>query len=135
MQEAGGYDLSYLLNASSDIVGDTRRTPCPAAAWKSLTTSPAIVSLHRQLPGRDAWRQRAGRAIQKHAGVCLETGHLPDSVHHPAFPSIILRPADVSRACVYRFGRREAEGGSGVGMRIGPGRIGDPQVYSQCEYR
>ncbi|MHC4181515.1 MAG: aldose epimerase family protein, partial [Planctomycetota bacterium] len=41
---------------------------------------------------------------QKHFGLTLETGHLPDAVHHPNFPSIILRPGQTYRqACVYRF--------------------------------
>jgi aldose 1-epimerase len=30
----------------------------------------------------------------RHAGVCLETQHWPDAVHHPAFPSIVLRPGE-----------------------------------------
>jgi aldose 1-epimerase len=28
----------------------------------------------------------------KHAALCLETQHYPDSVNHPGFPSTILRP-------------------------------------------
>jgi aldose 1-epimerase len=30
----------------------------------------------------------------KHAALCLETQHYPDSVHHPEFPSVILRPGE-----------------------------------------
>lgn len=28
------------------------------------------------------------------SGVCLETQHYPDAVHHPEFPSIVLRPGE-----------------------------------------
>ena len=27
-----------------------------------------------------------------HRAVCLETQHYPDAVHHPNFPSIVMRP-------------------------------------------
>ena len=34
----------------------------------------------------------------------LEPGHLPDSVHHSNFPSVILRPGETYRqTSVYRF--------------------------------
>jgi len=32
---------------------------------------------------------------QKHAGLCLETQHFPDSPNYPDFPSTILHPGDV----------------------------------------
>ena len=48
---------------------------------------------------------KGGVAYRRHAGLCLETGHLPDSVNRPEFPSIILRPgATYTQTCVYRFG-------------------------------
>jgi aldose 1-epimerase len=33
-----------------------------------------------------------GRTLPRHAGVCLETQHFPDSPNRPAFPSAVLRP-------------------------------------------
>jgi aldose 1-epimerase len=48
---------------------------------------------------------KGGVASCRHAGLFLETGHLPDSVNRPEFPSIILRPgATYTQTCVYRFG-------------------------------
>ncbi len=36
--------------------------------------------------------------------VCLETQHFPDAIHHPNFPSIVLRPGDVFRSTTeFRF--------------------------------
>ena len=50
----------------------------------------------------------------KHAGVCLETAHLPDSVNRPEFPSIILRPGQTYRqTCIYRFVVSPSEGSGG----------------------
>ena len=38
------------------------------------------------------------------AGMCLETQHYPDAIHHPKFPSIVLRPGEkYDTETVYRF--------------------------------
>jgi aldose 1-epimerase len=40
----------------------------------------------------------------KHAGLCLETQHFPDSVNQPKFPSVILRPGEKFHSTtVYTF--------------------------------
>jgi aldose 1-epimerase len=40
----------------------------------------------------------------KHAALCLETQHFPDSVHRPNFPSTILQPGQrFTSRTVYRF--------------------------------
>ena len=41
----------------------------------------------------------------KHAGLCLETQHFPDSPNQPGFPEAILRPGEklVSQT-IFRFG-------------------------------
>ena len=40
----------------------------------------------------DGSLQGRGRWLTKNAGVCLEPQHFPDAVHHPHFPSTVLRP-------------------------------------------
>lgn len=48
---------------------------------------------------------RHGRPLVRHAGVCLETQHLPDSPNHPAFSSTRLDPGQTYRqTTIYRFG-------------------------------
>jgi aldose 1-epimerase len=48
---------------------------------------------------------KGGRVYQKHAGLCLETQHFPDSPNHPGFPSTILRPGEqYDTQTVFRFG-------------------------------
>jgi aldose 1-epimerase len=47
---------------------------------------------------------KGGVAYAKHQGFCLEAQHFPDSVNHPAFPSVILRPGQTYRqTTVYQF--------------------------------
>lgn len=39
-----------------------------------------------------------------YSGVCLETQHYPDAVHHPNFPSIVLRPGEkYDTTTIYKF--------------------------------
>ncbi|MBM4088744.1 MAG: galactose mutarotase [Planctomycetes bacterium] len=102
IEAAGGYDLSYLRSADSDLVA-TLEDPVSGRRMEVTSTSPAIVLytgnyLDGTLHGKES------AVYRKHAAVCLETGHLPDSVHQPAFPSIIVRPGDTYRErCTYRF--------------------------------
>jgi aldose 1-epimerase len=47
---------------------------------------------------------KGGTAYGKHAGFCLEAQHFPDSVNHPNFPSVILRPGQTyKQTTVYKF--------------------------------
>lgn len=105
---ADGYDLSYPLD---HVDGSLRKAatlsePTTGRVMEVWTTQPAIVLYTgNYLDG--TVRGKAGAIYRKHAGVCLETAHLPDSVNQPGFPSIILRPGQTYRhTCVYRFSAR-----------------------------
>ena len=37
---------------------------------------------------------KGGVVYKKHQAFCLEAQHFPDSIHHPNFPSIVLRPGE-----------------------------------------
>ena len=101
----GGYDLAYLHNhpGGSPAHVATLHEPSSGRVMEVHTTAPAIVLytgnyLDGTLSGK------GGAVYRRHAGLCLETGHLPDSVHHPDFPSVILRPGETYRqTCIYRF--------------------------------
>jgi aldose 1-epimerase len=102
---AGGYDLAYLRSGPGPALARvaTLFEPVSGRRLEVATTSPAIILytgnyLNGSLTGK------GGRALRQHAGVCLETGHLPDSIRHAHFPSILLQPGAIYReTCVYRF--------------------------------
>lgn len=59
------------------------------------------MTLHANTPGVQfftanildgSYVGKGGTAYQKHAGVCFETQHFPNSVNIPHFPNTILRP-------------------------------------------
>jgi len=101
-----GYDLSYLRTRQDDALAQVASLYEPGSGrlMQVHTTPPAIVLYTgNYLDG--TLKGKGGAVYGRHAGVCLEAGHLPDSVHHETFPSIILRPPQVYRqTCVYRFG-------------------------------
>jgi aldose 1-epimerase len=130
---ADGYDLSYVLDGVAPGEGKgvgahlcevpsgpfrqvspdpfpayhaaTLREPTSGRVMDVLTAQPAIVLYTgNYLDG--SVKGKGGAVYAKHAGVCLETAHLPDSVNQPGFPSIILRPGQTYRhTCVFRFSR------------------------------
>ncbi len=102
---ADGYDLSYVLNRSAPGLAKaaTLNEPTSGRVMEVFTTQPAIVLYTgNYLDG--TLKGKGGAVYGKHAGVCLETAHLPDSVNQPAFPPVIVRPGQTYRhTCVYRF--------------------------------
>ena len=48
---------------------------------------------------------KGGRPMPFRSALCLETQHFPDSINHPDFPSVILRPGEwFSSTTAFRFG-------------------------------
>ncbi len=105
MDKVGGYDLSYLRTAEGRSLARVAllTEPVSGRRLEVITTSPALILYTgNYLDGR--LRGKGNVLYRKHAGLCLETGYLPDSVHHTAFPSIILPVGKTYReTCIYRF--------------------------------
>lgn len=102
---AGGYDGCYVFYRSGPkpVLMATLTAPATGRRLEVLSTELALILYTgNYLDGTLHGKQRA--VYGKHAGVCLETAHLPDSVNRPEFPSIILRPGETYRqTCIYRF--------------------------------
>lgn len=103
--KAVGYDLAYLLARRDDSLAHvaTVHEPVTGRVMEIDTTAPAMIFYTGDyLDG--SLRGKGGTVYPRHAGFCLEPGHLPDSVHHPEFPSVIFRPGETYRqTSVYRF--------------------------------
>jgi galactose mutarotase-like enzyme len=89
----------WRLDAPARLVG-----PESGRTLDVLTTEPGLqVYSGNFLDGTVVGK--GGEAYGRRAAVCLETEHLPDAPHHPAFPSTVLRPGELYRTTtVYRFG-------------------------------
>jgi aldose 1-epimerase len=103
-----GYDHNFVLDDSSAELKQAAELHDPASGrtLEIWTTEPAIQFYSGNfLDGRSHGKN--GVAYAKHAGLCLETQHYPDSPNHPEFPSTILRPGQTFNSLTtYRFSAR-----------------------------
>lgn len=105
MKGAGGVDFNYCFGAARQTkLAATLYSPKTGRVMEVVTDQPGVQcytgqGLHHTGKG--------GAKYGKYAGVCLETQCYPDGIHHPQFPTIVLRPQDVyDTLSVYRFGVR-----------------------------
>ncbi len=102
---ANGYDHNFVLvprNAGLRLAARIHE-PRSGRIMEVLTTDPGLQlytgnGLDGSLIGTK------GLPIERHAGLCLETQHFPDSPNQPTFPSTRLNPGEeYSSQTVYRF--------------------------------
>lgn len=104
-ETAAGFDTAFVVERRGEGLVPVARLAEPGSGrvLEVLSTEPAVVLytgnyLDGTLLGK------GGVPYRRHAGLCLETAHLPNSVNRPEFPSIILRPGKTyTQTCVYRF--------------------------------
>jgi aldose 1-epimerase len=100
-----GFDLGYLLRDEAGPLLKAARVfdPVSGRLLEVETTEPALIFYTGgHLPGNTVGK--GGTMYPRYGGVCLEPGRLPDSVHYPAFPSVIFSPDRPYRhSLVYRF--------------------------------
>lgn len=105
----GGYDHNYVIGNDTGALRPCARVTEPGSGrvMEVSTTEPGVqlyTGNHlKQWTGADA------AEYGPHGGLCLETQHYPDSVHHPQFPSTILRPGRTfTSTTVFKFGLGDA---------------------------
>ena len=103
---AGGIDHTFVLNGEAGRLRRVAavREPESGRTLAVSTTEPGLqVYTGNGLDGRVSGK--SGQSYQRHAGLCLETQHFPDSPNQPSFPSTLLHPGQryVSQT-VFQFG-------------------------------
>jgi aldose 1-epimerase len=103
--EEPGYDSNYVVNGGGNSLMPAARVrePCSGRVMEVHTTQPGVqLYTANYLDG--SLTGKRGMVYQRHSAFCLETQHFPDSVNHPNFPSIILRPGQTYRhTTLHRF--------------------------------
>jgi aldose 1-epimerase len=99
-----GLDHHYVLSRGSNGVRTVARLDDPSSGrhLEVLTDQPGlqVYSGNRLDPPVIGKR---GQRYVRHGGLCLEAHHLPDAVHHPHFPSVVLEPGGVyEHTTIYR---------------------------------
>ena len=90
-----GYDHNYVLGAGKELkVAARLEDPKSGRVMEVRTTQPAV-------------QLYTGNHL-KHTGVCLETQHYPDAIHHQNFPSIVVRPGQpLKETTVFAFSAKQ----------------------------
>lgn len=91
---SGGYDHNYVLDDPGSSRSPAARVydPMSGRVMEVFTTEPGVqLYTGNSLKGQVG---KGGQIYERRSALCLETQHFPDSVHHPNFPSIILRPGE-----------------------------------------
>ncbi len=99
-----GYDHNFVVNGGgkSPVLAARVREPISGRIMETWTTQPGVQLYTAN--HFDGFAGRGGARCEKFGGFCLETQHFPDSVNHPGFPSVILRPGETYRqTCIYKF--------------------------------
>jgi aldose 1-epimerase len=103
--DPGGYDLNFVLKGRERAPTLAARAyePKTGRVMEVFTTEPGIQFYTGNfLDGSN--KGKGGVSYKKHQAFCLETQHFPDSVNHPKFPSMIVKPGDTySSTTVYKF--------------------------------
>lgn len=102
MNAAGGVDFNY-------CTGRDRETKLIATLYSPKTGR--VMDVITDQPGVQCYTGqglnvtgKGGVHYGKYAGMCLETQHYPDAIHHPEFASIVLRPQDTyDTFTIYHF--------------------------------
>ena len=97
-----GYDHTFVLD-NKEAVDGTVYDPSSGRFMEFITDQPGVQFycgnfLNGSMIGH------GGKPYNYRSGLCLESGHYPDSPNHPEFPSTVLNPGDTFKSqTIYRF--------------------------------
>jgi aldose 1-epimerase len=100
-----GYDHNFVLDNREDV-DVVLYEPVSGRVLEVLTDQPGMqFYCGNFLNGSQVGH--GGKPYNHRTGLCLESGHYPDSPNHPEFPSTILNPGDTYKSqTIYRFSVR-----------------------------
>ena len=100
-----GYDHNYCINGGGGTLALAARLyePKSGRLMEVLTTEPGVQFYTGNFLDGTLTGKR-GITYQKHAALCLECDHYPDSINQPKFPNSVLRPGETyQQTTVYKF--------------------------------
>ncbi len=111
----GGYDHNFVLDKTEAARSALDDSDCELtlAAVVYEPTSGRVMEVHTSEPGIQFYTSnfltgeltgKRDTVYRRHAALCLETQHFPDSPNHPEFPSTRLETGErYSHTTVHRF--------------------------------
>jgi aldose 1-epimerase len=97
-----GYDHNYILD-NKEPVDVVLYEPVSGRMVEVMTDQPGMqLYTGNFLDGKQIGH--GGQPYNFRTGLCLESGHYPDTPNHPEFPSTVLNPGDTYKTqTIYRF--------------------------------
>jgi aldose 1-epimerase len=97
-----GYDHNYILDNKEDV-DVTVYEPVSGRMLEVITDQPGMqLYTGNFLDGTKSGH--GGKVFKFRSGLCLESGHYPDSPNHPEFPTTVLNPGETFKSTtIYRF--------------------------------
>ena len=105
-QVPGGYDHNWVLNKKDDGLEKVAslHESTSGRMMEVWTTEPGLQFYSGNFLDGTLTNTKDGKKYVKHAALCLETQHFPDSPNQPSFPNTILKPGETYRhTTVYKF--------------------------------
>ncbi|GIW85942.1 MAG: aldose 1-epimerase [Isosphaeraceae bacterium] len=100
-----GYDHNYVLSRTCPVQrAEGAEVPEPRfAARLKDPGSGRVMTVHTTHPGVQLYTGnflsgaagKGGKPYPRRSALCLETQHFPDAIHHPEFPTVVLRPGEI----------------------------------------
>lgn len=87
---SGGYDSNFIISGTPAAVVTV---PTSGIVMTVTTTEPGV-----QFYSGNFMKYRKGKngaTYDRRSGLCLETQHYPDSIHHPEWPTCVLRAGEI----------------------------------------
>lgn len=106
---ANGFDFNWVLNTYKDGKGDDTKvaasvvSPETGIKLEVFTNEPGIqVYSGNFLNGKITGKN--GKVYEKHAAICLESQHFPNTPNQPKWPSAELKPGQTYKShCIFKF--------------------------------
>ncbi len=97
-----GYDHNFILDNKEDV-DVTVYEPVSGRMLEVITDQPGMqLYTGNFLDGTKIGH--GGKPFNFRAGMCLESGHYPDSPNHPEFPTTLINPGETLKSTtIYRF--------------------------------
>ncbi len=97
-----GYDHNYILD-NKEEVDVTVYEPVSGRMLEVITDQPGMqLYTGNFLDGTKTGH--GGKTFKYRSGLCLESGHYPDSPNHPDFPTTVINPGETFKSTtIYRF--------------------------------
>ena len=99
-----GYDHNFVLNNQSGklALAATVKDAKSGRVLKVYTTEPGVQFYGGNF--LNGVKGKGGKAYNYRSGLCLETQHYPDSIHHQNFPASTLKPGQTYKhTCIYQI--------------------------------